>query len=147
MICWLADTNVISEVRRKQPDTKVLEWIGKIDLDCLFTTSVNIAELRFGIANQKSPPEAHLLTVWLENAVRPWFQNRILDVAEESLFRWRTLLRDLERRQLPAPAVDILIAAIALQHGLYVATRDIKPFIATGVPVLNPWTGERFNGA
>ncbi len=147
MIRWLTDTNVISEVRRQRPDGKVLAWIGKVDLDCLFTTSVNIAELRFGIANQKSPADAHLLTLWLENTVRRWFQNRIIGVVEESLFRWRSLLRNLERRQLPAPAVDILIAAIALQHDLCVATRDTKPFVAAGARVFNPWTGERFNGA
>ncbi len=147
MIRWLLDTNVISEVRRKRPAKEVTKWIDGIELDCLFTTAVNIAEFRFGISNRKSAADAHSLTLWLEGTVRPWFNNRVIEVGEESFFRWRVLARELERKQLPAPAVDLLIAAIALEHGLHVATRDTRPFIGTGVPVLNPWTGERFNGA
>ncbi len=53
----------------------------------------------------------------------------------------------LTQKRLPAPAVDLLIAAVALEHGLKVATRDTELFVGTRVPVLNPWTGERFNGA
>ena len=36
---------------------------------------------------------------------------------------------------------DGQIAAIAAVHGFTVATRDIAPFVAAGVPVVNPWEG------
>lgn len=147
MIRWLADTNVVSEVRKKRPALAVLKWIEGIELDCLYTTSVTIAELRFGAMTHPSPAEAHTLTMWIKEVVRVWFKNRILEVGEESLLRWRIIVREAEQKQHPAPAVDLLIAAIALQHGMHVATRDTKPFFAAGVPVLNPWTGKRFNGA
>jgi len=141
------DTNLISEQRRKQPAKEVSTWISRIDLDGLYTSTVNIAELRLAILKQGSSADAYQLTLWLENVVRPWFAGRVLEANEASLLRWRVLARELERSQLPAPAVDLLIAAIALENDLGVATRDTKPFIATGVPVFNPWTGERFNGA
>lgn len=111
------------------------------------TSTVNIAELRYGIVNQKSAADASQLTLWLENVVRPWFSGRIVEVDEVSLLRWRVLARALERDRRAAPPVDLLIAAIALENNLSVATRDVLPFAAAGVPVLNPWTGERFNGA
>ena len=37
------------------------------------------------------------------------------------------------------PAVDALIAATALAHGLAVATRNIRDFKRCGVPVVNPF--------
>ncbi len=41
----------------------------------------------------------------------------------------------------------MLIAAVAFENDLVVVTRDHNPFVMSGVPTLNPWTGERFNGA
>ncbi|WP_322995547.1 hypothetical protein [Castellaniella sp.] len=36
-------------------------------------------------------------------------------------------------------AADAAIAAIALESGFSVTTRDVSPFLATGVNVINPW--------
>jgi hypothetical protein len=40
---------------------------------------------------------------------------------------------------LAIPVADGQIAAIAAVHGFTVATRDTAPFLAAGVPVINPW--------
>ena len=135
------------EQAQPRPDKSVISWIGRIDLDHLFTSSLNIAELRLGVLKKVTISDAHLLTLWIENTVRPWFENRVIEIGEAAFLRWRVLARHMEVKQLPAPAVDLLIAATALEHGLHVATRDVKPFVGSGIPVLNPWTGERFNGA
>jgi predicted nucleic acid-binding protein len=37
------------------------------------------------------------------------------------------------------PAVDGLLAATALVHGLTVVTRNERDFADLGVPLLNPW--------
>jgi toxin FitB len=144
---WILDTNVLSELRRNKPDSSVQNWMKEARLAALCTTAMNIAELRLGISNQDSAADAHRLTIWLEETIRPWFRDKTLNVTENALFIWRSLSRELEKKRLPAPAVDLMIAAVALDSGTGVATRDIKPFIATGVPVINPWTGERYNGA
>jgi predicted nucleic acid-binding protein len=39
----------------------------------------------------------------------------------------------------PVPAIDGLLAATALVHGLVVVTRDNRPFERVGVPWLDPW--------
>jgi hypothetical protein len=39
----------------------------------------------------------------------------------------------------PIGVADGQIAAIAITHGLTVATRDTAPFEAAGLPVINPW--------
>ena len=129
------------------PSRSVAAWMDGTDADHLFTTTLNIAELRHGIMLQQDAAAAHQLTLWLENTVRLWFDGRIVQIVENDFLRWRVLVRQAESRRKPAPAPDLLIAAVALERGMHVATRDVRPFVGTGVPVLNPFTGECFNGA
>lgn len=39
----------------------------------------------------------------------------------------------------PRPAMDSLIAATALVHGMTLVTRNVADFQSTGVAILNPW--------
>ena len=48
----------------------------------------------------------------------------------------------VRRARAAGPAIstaDGQIAAIAAVHGVTVVTRDSAPFVAAGVPVVNPW--------
>jgi toxin FitB len=66
-------------------------------------------------------------------------RNGILAFDEAVAERWAQLIAELEARGLPIGLADSQIAAIALLHGHSVVTRDVKPFMAAGVSVLNPW--------
>jgi predicted nucleic acid-binding protein len=144
---WLIDTNVISESRRSNPAPAVAQWISSVALGQSYTSAMVVAELVYGAAMATDISKRLALHEWIENIVRPWFDGRTLAIDEGTLVRWRILRRDTEARKQPAPAVDLLIAATALEHELVVATRDTAPFVGAGIPVINPWTGERFNGA
>jgi predicted nucleic acid-binding protein len=144
---WLLDTNVISETHKPQPSPTLMDWIGHTPLSQLHTSTVNIAELIYGAGKVDDVLKKRSLDEWIEKSVRPWFLGRILEVNENVLLRWRILMREREIQREPAPAVDLLIAAVALANNAGIATRDVRPFVACGIPVLNPWTGERFNGA
>jgi toxin FitB len=143
---WVLDTNVISETRRPRPSLAVLDWMSSVETEKIYTTRVNIAEIRYGIANLGSPEHAQLLQRWLEETVRPGFAGRILEADEDAFIAWRSIARHNAKLRLAAPPVDLLVAAIAVRHGLAVATRDAAPFVAAGVAVFNPFTAERFNG-
>ena len=144
---WILDTNVLSETRKLKQSKSVVSWIASIEVEAVFTTAVNIAELRYG-AIQNTDQLAHLeISNWIEQKIRPWFDSRILDVDETVLVNWRALSRRNQIAKLTAPPVHMLIAAIAFTFGMGVVTRDVAPFVACGIPTLNPWTGESFNGA
>ncbi len=49
MIGWLIDTNVVSKLRRLQPDPKVMRFIAAQPLARLFVSAVTFAEIRLGI--------------------------------------------------------------------------------------------------
>ena len=147
MISWLLDTNVISETRKPQPSRHVAAWIAEINNEFLYTSAMNIAELRYGAGQHSDQLLQVEIFNWIEQSVRPWFGKRIFQVDENVLLNWRILSRKSQLARNPTPPVDLLIAAVAHSHGLEIATRDVAPFVACGLPVLNPWTGERFNGA
>jgi hypothetical protein len=147
MTGWLLDTNVISEFKRPRPNTDVTNWIAGLDRGDLYTTTVNIAEIRLGIVSETRIERRQGLQTWLIENVLPLFDDRVLAATEDAFLRWFVLADRGARSGRPAEAVDLLIAAIADLNRVAVATRDIKPFVSVGIPVLNPWTGERFNGA
>jgi toxin FitB len=144
---WLLDTNVLSESRKAKRSPEVTNWIGQIEIAKLFTSVVTIAELRYGAGLQSDQLAQVEIFNWIDSKIRPQFLGRILGIDENVLLNWRILSRRNQVSKSSAPPVDLLIAAIAHTHGLKIATRDVAPFVACGIPTLNPWTGERFNGA
>ena len=139
--------NVMSELYRVRPDAKIIAWFAGEKKSALFISTVTLAEIRLGIEIRTDPVARTQLTAFLQEIVRPLFDSRVIQAGEDELLAWRLLANKAQKagRQLPQP--DSLIAAVAIVHNMAVATRDVDPFHYAGVPVLNPWTGERFNGA
>ncbi len=144
---YLLDTNVISEMRRPSRSAEVVEWMGKQNVLQLFTSDVTMAELCFGAELVDDLAKRQKLKEWIAESIRPWMHDRILKVTEDVLVRWRILSRHMKKVHRYSPEADMLIAAVAFENDLVVVTRDHYPFAMCGVPTLNPWTGERFNGA
>lgn len=138
---YLVDTNVISEVRkRERADKGVMAFFRKAaqqDID-LYLSVVTVAELRRGvelIRHRGDKPQATRLEKWL-HGVFEVFSSNILSVDEEIGQLWGRL-----RVPHPEHALDKLIAATALIHDLTVVTRNVDDFEGTGARVLNPFRG------
>jgi toxin FitB len=144
---YLLDTNVISEMRKTSRSAEVVAWMGKQNVLQLFTSDVTMAELCFGAELVDDLVKRQKLKEWIAEIIRPWMHGRILKVTEDVLVQWRILSRHMKKVHRYSPEADMLIAAVAFKSDLVVVTRDQSPFVMCGVPTLNPWTGERFNGA
>lgn len=138
----LLDTNVISELRRPRPSARVREFIARQKLEDLFVSSVTLAEIRFGIESVSDLGRRAELSDWLEHRVRPMFGQRVLEVSEDVMFRWRLLVEEGRRQGHTFSQPDLIIAATALQHGLAVVTRDVADYQRARVPLLNPWLAQ-----
>ena len=134
----LLDTNVISELRRPRPNARVREFIARQKLEDLFVSSVTLAEIRFGIESVSDLGRRAEFSDWLEHRVRPMFGQRVLEVSEDVMFRWRLLVEEGRRQGHTFSQPDLIIAATALQHGLAVVTRDVGDYQRARVPILNP---------
>jgi predicted nucleic acid-binding protein len=139
---WLLDTNVISELRKPQPNRRVVEFITLQSRDNLFVSAVTLAEIRFGIEKLANSESGNHLRYWLKNTVRPMFDERILPVSEDIMLKWRILMDEGRKSGHTYTQPDLFIAATALFHGITLVSRDVRDFSRTGVSLFNPWAAE-----
>ena len=137
---WLLDTDILSELRRPNPEAKVLAFIAAQPLDRLYVSAVTLAEIRFGIELVDDPSRRAELADWANHHVRPMFAGRVLPVSEDVMLKWRLLVEAGRKTGHTFSQPDLIIAATALHHGLTVVSRDTRDFERARLPVLNPWT-------
>ncbi|WP_278261804.1 type II toxin-antitoxin system VapC family toxin [Nocardia sp. AG03] len=137
---YLLDTNVLSELRKsaRTADPAVRAWATARRPSELYLSVVTIMELDIGIGRieRRDAVQGKRLRSWLEDTVLDTFAGRILGVD-------LAVARRAARMHVPDPRPerDTLIAATAGEHGMTVATRNVKDFGPTGVPVIDPWSG------
>ena len=139
MTGWLLDTNVLSELRRPKPDRKVVAFIAAQPLELLYVSAVTLAELRFGIEVVTDATKRAELNDWLAHKVRPMFEQRVLSVTEEIMFKWRLLVEDGRKAGYTFSQPDLIIAATAFHHDLIVITRNVSDYERVRARVFNPW--------
>jgi hypothetical protein len=135
-VTYLIDTNVISEIRkRERGHPGVVQWAASIDPDELHTSVLVIGEIRRGIEQKRrtDPDQAVALEGWLDR-VRIGLGGRIIPVDERIAELWGKLGVGAS-----LPVVDGLIAATALVHDLTVVTRNVGDMARTGASLLNPF--------
>ncbi|MDX9969370.1 MAG: type II toxin-antitoxin system VapC family toxin [Hydrogenophaga sp.] len=136
---WLLDTNILSELRRPQPEPKVVAFVGERPLDSLYVSTVTFAEIRFGIEQVEDAHKRAALNDWLNLQLRPMFDNRVLPVSEGIMLKWRLMVEEGRKAGHTFSQPDLIIAATAAHHGLTIVSRDVGGYARTGVPLVNPW--------
>jgi len=137
---WLLDTNILSELRRPKAERRVLSFVAAQPLDFLYVSTATLAEIRFGIERASDVSRRADLHDWLEHKVRPMFEQRVLAITEDVMFKWRILVEEGRKARHTFSQPDLIIAATALHHGLTVVSRDVSDYKRARVPVFNPWT-------
>ena len=133
----LLDTNVLSELSRRQPSPRVIAWHRQHE-PLLALPTIALAELRFGIARlPDGRRRSSLLQFW--TATRDHFLGRIFSFDERAAATYGDLAAEAERAGRPINVADGQIAAIARTHMMSVATRDVSDFEVTGISLMNPW--------
>lgn len=133
---YLLDTNVLSEAVRTRPDPQVMAWLDSLEAEQLFVSVLSLAEIRKGALMAGASRQEKLLQ-WVNVTLPQWFENRVLAVDIAVADEWVNMLAQAAHQKLPA--IDSLIAATALHHGLTVATRNLKDFERMTAAVYSPW--------
>lgn len=133
---WLIDTNVLSELRRPQPQPAVLDWFEKHPRRMLYLSVLTLGEIRKGIAKMPPGQRRDALDHWLEQDLAVYFSGRLLPVDAATADAWGQLSARVQR---PLPAIDGLLAATAIRHGMSLVTRNTHDFEDLGLSVINPW--------
>jgi predicted nucleic acid-binding protein len=136
-LSYLVDTDVLSELRHKKPNPDGCAWFEERPATTLYLSVLTLGEIRRSIeALPKSKRRLKLLD-WLETELPGFFAGRVLPVDTEVADRWGRLLAAAGR---PLPAIDSLLAATALTHGLSLVTRNTQDFPHPDLETINPWT-------
>lgn len=137
---YLVDTSVVSALRassRRPVDARLLAWSRSVDRHLLHLSVLSLLELDIGVRRlaRRDTAAADVVNTWLHQNVVPTFAGRTHDVTAVVVERAAPLhVPD------PAPAIDALIAATALVHGMGVVTRNVADFSRfDDLEVLNPW--------
>lgn len=135
----LIDTNVISELWKAEPNPDVLAWIDAQTVETLYLSAVTVAELRFGLATMPQGKRRTIYQERLEKEVLPTFTGRVLPFDLDASQAYADLMAQAKAGGKAIGKADGYIAATASACGLMVATRDISPFKAAGLKIVNPW--------
>ena len=138
---FILDTNVVSELMRPVPEPALKSWIADRATSSMFLTSVCEAELRFGLAVMPSGRRRDGLTASLERMLRAGFASRVLPFDSAAARAYAEIASARRSAGYPISQFDGQIAAIALTHGMVLATRNVRDFRSIGLVLVNPWAG------
>ena len=133
------DTNVISELMRREPDPKVMTWLAEQPAAGVFTTTLTQAEVLYGLALLPRGRRRDRLVA----AAYPVFDvdlaGRVLPFDGDAARAYPEIAAGRKRAGRPISQIDAQIAAIAHSRGARLATRNVRDFADCGIAVVDPW--------
>jgi toxin FitB len=135
----ILDTNVLSEIMKPKPATRVVDWMAAQPATSLHTTSITQAEILHVLmllpsSRRRSALEAAATSMFAED-----FGGRMLGFGSDAALPYAQIVSDRRRAGRPISHFDAQIAAIARFMGATVATRNTADFDGCGVTVVDPW--------
>jgi predicted nucleic acid-binding protein len=143
LIGWLLDTNVVSELNKRSCARPLEAWFLSQPEERLFLSVLTLGELDKGIflLDRADPRRARL--AGLRDALEARFDDRILPVSRAVASLWGEISARVKTETGHPPlVVDTLLAATAIERGLYLATRNTKDVARTGAALFNPWADD-----
>lgn len=132
------DTDVVSELMRRDPDHRVREWIQAQVPAQLWTTSVTVAEVRYGIARLPANRRRELLSSAAED-VFGRFADRVLPFDVTAARSYPEVVVERAAVGSPISGFDAQIAAICRVSDAVLATRNTADFDDVGLHLVDPW--------
>lgn len=135
---YLIDTCVISELRKPAPQESVLAWFDACREESLYTSSLNIGELQFGLAMLPAGKKKNDLLIWFAQVIEA-FSGRILPVTDVVSLVWGNMRAKAQKNGKTLPVIDGLLAATAEAYDLVFVTRNTVDVEITDIQTFNPW--------
>jgi hypothetical protein len=133
----ILDTDVLSELMRR--DDGVVGWLDRQPATSIWTTAINVLEIRYGLAILPQGRRRSMQLNEFERLVVDDLENRVLVFDARAAEHTATLMANRQFAGRPRELRDTMIAGIALSQRATLATRNLRHFDDLEVPVLNPW--------
>ena len=136
----LLDTNVISALMQREPDPTVVAWLDAQPPESIWTTSITVFEIRFGLEILASGRRRRLLEEAFRSALEEDFEGRVVSFDEAAAQAAGRIVAERRRLGRTIEMRDVQIAGIALVRKAAIATRNSRHFDGLGPELLDPWS-------
>ena len=136
----ILDTNVLSALMRLPADQKVVEWLDKQPRTSIWTTSITILEIRYGLQILPAGKRRSALIQIFERVLVDEIESRVAPFDTVAAQHAGDLMAMRHRKGRPGELRDTMIAGIVLASHARLATRNTSHFEDLSVPIVNPWT-------
>lgn len=135
----IADTNVLSALMLSEPDPNVAAWLDQQASESIWTTSITVFEIRFGLELMAAGARQERLTAAFEALLKEDLAGRILQFDVAAATATATVCAELRKLGRSIEIRDGMICGIALSKRATIATRNVRHFEFTPVSIINPW--------
>ena len=136
----ILDSNVLSALMQQSADEKAVNWLDKQPRSSIWTTSVTILEIRFGLQILPLGKRRSALIQAFERVLVEKLENRVASFDATAAQQSADLMATRSKKGRPGELRDTMIAGIVLASRATLATRNISHFRDLSVPVIDPWT-------
>lgn len=139
---WILDTNVVSEMMRSNPETRVARFLDKIAPEGIGLTVVTVWEIYNGIGQLEPSRKRKDIAEQFQNVLDEFFKSRIFNWTSEDAKFCAKIMEDKRRlgESLDAHLPDAMLAGTVLRLGSTLVSRNESEFRNTGIRIVNPWT-------
>jgi predicted nucleic acid-binding protein len=136
----ILDTNVLSALMRKVPETLVVKWLDRQPAESVWITSITLFETQFGLALLPTGRRRQTLEAAFAQLLKEDLENRVLDFDSAAATEAASLAAERQKAGRPVDMRDTQIAGIALSRHARLATRNTRHFEDLMVPIVDPWS-------
>lgn len=137
---YLLDTNIVSELISKQPNTKVLQFIASLSENDVLLSVVTIGEIKSGIEKLEDSKRKEVLSLWLNDDLLNRFNGRLLTIDLDIMLVWGELIQKNKKTGNTLPIIDSFIAATCISKNLTLITRNESDFNTLDLNIINPFS-------
>jgi len=135
----LLDTNVLSAMMRAADEPNVERWFDAQPPDSVWTTTITIFEIRFGLTLLARGRRRDRLEAAFARAIDEVLDGRVLPFDRPAAETAAALAAERQRSGRPIEIRDVQIAGIAKARRATLATRNIRHFEGLGIGLVDPW--------
>lgn len=136
----ILDTNVLSELLRSTPDSKVLGWLNKMPGESVWVSSITVFEVRDGLEAMAPGRRRRRLEDEFSQVLDEDLDGRVLDFDRAAADAAGVIAARQRRAGRSVEIRDVQIAGVASARKATLATRNIRHFQGLGLTLTNPWS-------
>lgn len=136
----LLDTNVISALMRREPETAVVDWLDAQPSESIWTTSITVFEVRTGLHLMPAGRRRRDLERAFDALLAEELEGRVQSFDTAAANAAGEIAAERQASGRPVEIRDVQIAGVATARRARLATRNTRHFTDLGIPLIDPWS-------